>query len=43
MSYRDAFRPYLVFVIQFKGWVQYFSMQVVINKCFLINLKKNLT
>jgi len=26
----------------FKGWVQCFSKQVVMNKCFLLNLKKNL-
>jgi len=25
-----------------KGWVQCFSMQVVMNKCFYLNLKKNL-
>jgi len=25
-----------------KGWVHYFSMQVVINKCFLLNPEKNL-
>jgi len=25
-----------------KGRVQYFSMQVIINKCFLLNPEKNL-
>jgi len=25
-----------------KGWVHYFSMQIVMNKCFLLNPKKNL-
>jgi len=26
---------------QFKGWVYCFSMQVVMNKCFLLNPEKN--
>jgi len=28
--------------IQIKGWLQWFSMQVVMNKCFLLNPDKNL-
>jgi len=27
-------------VLEFKGWVQCFSMQVVFNKCFLLNSEK---
>jgi len=28
--------------LTFKGWVQCFSVQVVINKCFLLNLEKKI-
>jgi len=31
-----------VILSHFKGWVQCFSMQVVVNKCFLLNPEKNL-
>jgi len=32
----------LSFINKLKGWVQCFSMQVVMNKCFLLNPEKNM-
>jgi len=38
---RSYVMPLRVLLIFLKGRVHYFTMQVVLNKCFLLNPKKN--